>query len=83
MKRPLFAAAVALVAAVWTGLAAGWYDNPPPDPPDTEQCEKVSVLETAGFWFVTGQVCRKEEDKIWLQSVIINESYPYTEKNNM
>lgn len=80
MKRPLFAAAVALVAAVWTGLAAGWYDNPPPDPPDTEQYEKVSVLETAGFWFVTGQVCRKEEDKIWLQSVIINESYPYTEK---
>ncbi len=80
MKRPLFAAAAALTTAVWIGLTAGWYDNPPPGPPDTEQGEEASALETEDFWFITGQVCRKEEDKIWLQSVIINESYPYTEK---
>ena len=76
MKRPLFAAAAALTAAVWIGLTAGWYDNPPPGPPDTEQGEEASALETEDFRFITGQVCRKEEDKILLQSVIINESYP-------
>lgn len=66
MRRPLFAAAVAVVAVVWAGLAAGWYDDPPP--------------EQSSPWYVTGQVCRKEEDKIWLQSVIFNELTPYEEK---
>lgn len=80
MKRPLFAVAVVLVAAVWAGLAAGWYENPPPDLPQTEQGTEAAASAPPVSWFVTGQVCRKEEDKIWLQSVIINESYPYTEK---
>lgn len=80
MKRPLLAAAVVLVAAVWAGLAAGSYENPPPDIPETEQGTEAAASESVDSWFVTGQVCRKEEDKIWLQSVIINQSYPYTEK---
>ena len=74
MRRPLFAAAVAVVAVVWAGLAAGWYDDPPP-----ERADKSNVEQNAS-WYVTGQVCRKEEDKIWLQSVIINDSIPYEEK---
>lgn len=75
MKRPLFAAAVAVVAVVWAGLAAGWYDAPPPKRNDGSDVEQNSAS-----WYVTGQVCRKDEDKIWLQSVIINDSYPYEEK---
>lgn len=75
MKRPLFAAAVAVVAVVWAGLAAGWYDAPPPKRNDGSEVEQNSAS-----WYVTGQVCRKDEDKIWLQSVIINDTYPYEEK---
>lgn len=79
MKRPLFAAAVAVVAMVWAGLAAGWYDDPPPEQTVGEKVGQ-DVSERSSPWHVTGQVCRKEEDKIWLQSVIINESNPYEEK---
>lgn len=74
MRRPLFAAAVAVVAVVWAGLAAGWYDDPPPEWTDRSEVEQNAP------WYVTGQVCRKEKDKIWLQSVIINDSIPYEEK---
>lgn len=94
MKRPLFTAAVAVVAVVWAGLAAGWYDDPPPERTDTGNVKQsvseqsvpeselpgTSVPGDGTSWYVTGQVCRKEEDKIWLQSVIINESNPYAEK---
>lgn len=73
MRRPLFAAAVAVVAAVWVGLAAGWYDPPP-------GAEPVPALMQEAPLYVTGQVCRKEEDKFWLKSVIINETNPYEEK---
>lgn len=62
-----------MVAAVWAGLAAGRYDPPP------EQAREPDAQQSAP-WYVTGQVCRKEEDKIWLKSVIINESNPYEEK---
>lgn len=74
MRRPLFAAAVAVVAVVWAGLAAGWYDDPPPEWTDRSEVEQNAP------WYVTGQVCRKEKDKIWLQSVIINDSIPHEEK---
>lgn len=92
MRRPLFAAAVAVVAVVWAGLAAGWYDDPPPVRTGTEtagqnvpgQSVRGSIVpdasEQAAPWYVTGQVCRKEEDKIWLQSVLINATDPYEEK---
>lgn len=94
MKRPLFTAAVVVVAVVWAGLAAGWYDDPPPERIGTgnvsQSVSEQSVPESGlpgtsvpgdgTSWYVTGQVCRKEEDKIWLQSVIINESIPYAEK---
>ncbi|MCM1192614.1 MAG: DNA internalization-related competence protein ComEC/Rec2 [Butyrivibrio sp.] len=89
MKRPLFAAAAAVVAVLWAGLAAGWYENPPPERIGTEGAEQSilaqSTLAQQAPWYVTGQVCRKEEDKIWLKSVIIcdsdfNESIPYKEK---
>lgn len=84
MRRPLFAAAVAVVAAVWAGLAAGWYDNPPPERTFRGNVgvsvPGQEVSEQSSPWYVTGQVCRKEEDKIWLQSVIINETNPYEEK---
>ncbi|MCM1057455.1 MAG: competence protein ComEC family protein [Firmicutes bacterium] len=84
MKRPLFAAAAVVVAVVWTGLAAGWYEDPPPERTDMEGAGQ-STLEQQVPWYVTGQVCRKEEDKIWLKSVIINDSDfneldPYKEK---
>ncbi|MDE5589355.1 MAG: DNA internalization-related competence protein ComEC/Rec2 [Acetatifactor sp.] len=84
MKRPLFAVAVAVVAVVWAGLAAGWYDDPPPEWTDRLNVEQNApgqyTSEQSASWYVTGQVCRKENDKIWLQSVIINDSIPYEEK---
>ncbi|MDE6640729.1 MAG: DNA internalization-related competence protein ComEC/Rec2 [Acetatifactor sp.] len=84
MRRPLFAAAVAVVAVVWAGLAAGWYDAPPPEWTDRSNVEQIAsgqyTSEQSTSWYVTGQVCRKEEEKIWLQSVIINDSIPYEEK---
>lgn len=74
MKRPLFAAAAVCVAFVWVRLAAGRYEDPPPD-----QTGTVS-MKSGTSWCVTGQICQKEEDKFWLTSVIINESNPYEKK---
>lgn len=90
MKRPLFAAALLLVAVIWIRLAAGDGDSPG---------SAASQPETGAVLYVTGQVCQKEQQKIWLQSVTIiqngnifqdfsdseqnissTESYPYEEK---
>lgn len=65
MRRPLFLAALLLTAVIWIILAAGGFENPPPA---GREKEKLSAGETL---YVTGQVCRKEEQKIWLQSVTI------------
>ena len=70
MRRPLFAAAVAMVAVAWIRLAAGDCDSSPPIPADMEKSEV----------YVTGQVCQKEDNVIWLKSVIINDSIYYDEK---
>lgn len=68
MRRPLFAAALLLTAAVWIRLAAGDGGSSPSGENAAGQPESGAVL------YVTGQVCRKEEQKIWLQSVTINTS---------
>lgn len=70
MKRPLFAAAAAMVTIAWIRLAAGDSDSSPPIATDMEKSEL----------YVTGQVCQKEDNVIWLKSVIINDSIPYDEK---
>lgn len=70
MKRPLFAAAVAMVAVAWIRLAAGADDGSPPVPAYMEKQEL----------YVTGQVCQKEDNVIWLKSVTISDSIPYDEK---
>lgn len=83
MKRPLLAAAAAVTAVVWAGLLAGWYDDPPPERAGWENVGQASGEQSSSgreireLWSpcrVTGQVCRKEEDKIWLQSAAINDS---------
>ncbi len=66
MRRPLLAATIVLVATAWIRLAAGNYESPPSVETGTEKTEL----------YLTGQVCRKEDKKIWLQSVIINHSIP-------
>ena len=68
MRRPLFAAALFVTAAVWIWLAAGDGGSPPPRKAAAGQPESGAVL------YVTGQICRKEEQRIWLQSVTIYES---------
>ncbi|MCM1189896.1 MAG: ComEC/Rec2 family competence protein [bacterium] len=65
MKRPLFAAAMLLTAVIWLILAAGGFDSPPAGRITGEQ---LSAGETL---YITGQVCRKEEENIWLQSVTV------------
>lgn len=65
MKRPLFAVSLLLVAAAWVKLASGGWNSSPTEGIGTGQPETGAVL------YVTGQVCRKEEQKIWLQSVTV------------
>lgn len=74
MKRPLFAAAVVCVACVWVRLAAGGYENPPPGQTGMES------MQPGTSWCITGQVCQKEEDKFWVTSVIVNETFSYQDK---
>lgn len=70
MKRPLFAAAAAMVAVAWIRLAAGDCDSSPPVPACMEKQEL----------YITGQVCQKEDNVIWLKSVTISDSIPYDDK---
>lgn len=74
MKRPLFAAALFLVAVIWLWLAAGGGGSPGSA---GFQPESGAVL------YVIGQVCQKEEQKIWLQSVTViqNNSENYSSKS--
>lgn len=58
MKRPLFAVAFCLVAVAWIKLATGGYDYSPQWQPKDREILRV-----------TGRVCQKEEQKIWLDSV--------------
>lgn len=58
MKRPLLVVAMFLVAVSWMILATGGYERPP-----------VLPEEEHPFLQITGQVCQKEQDKIWLDSV--------------
>ena len=85
MKRPLFAVTLCLVAVTWIKLATGGYDNSPEWQP-----EDKAILQ------ITGQICQKEDQKIWLdsvtfcisnQSIQINHEFPFkviceTEKEN-
>lgn len=54
-----------LVAVVWIKLAAGGWESPPGEDSGTGWPEAGATL------YVTGQICQKEEKKIWLQSVTI------------
>ena len=65
VKRPLFAVCAFLVAVAWLRLMSGGYDSPPDGTLSLRQLEQGSAL------CVVGQVCKKEEQKIWLQSVSI------------
>lgn len=58
-KRPLLTVCVFLVAVAWLRLASGGYDSP------------TDVPEEGMEALVTGQVCKKEDQKIWLKSVVI------------
>lgn len=64
MRRPLFAAALLLTAAVWIWLAAGEGAVPPFG-------EAGGQLQPGAALYVTGQICGKEEQKFWLRSVTI------------
>jgi len=70
MRRPLFAATIVLVVTAWIRLAAGDYEGPP----------SVDAGSHYSEVYLTGRVCRKEDKKIWLESVIINQSIPYDYK---
>ena len=63
VKRPLLAVCTFLVAVAWLKLISGGYDGPPDVSLSLRQLEQETALR------VVGQVCKKEEQKIWLQSV--------------
>lgn len=65
VKRPLFAVCAFLVAVAWLRLMSGGYDSPPDGTLSLRQTEQRTAL------CVVGQVCKKEEQKIWLQSVSV------------
>lgn len=65
VKRPLLAVCAFLVAVAWLRLMSGGYDSPPDDSLSLQQLEQATALR------VVGQVCKKEEQKIWLQSVSV------------
>lgn len=69
-KRPLLTVCVLLVAVVWLRLASGGYDSP------------TEVPEEGMEALVTGQVCKKEEQKIWLKSVVIQCKSNQDQENN-
>lgn len=72
IKRPLFLAAAVLTAVLWIRLAAGGIGDSPPKSGGGQELRAGTAL------YVTGQVCRKEEKKIWLQSVTaVIEDNPY------
>lgn len=65
VKRPLLAVCAFLVAVAWLRLMSGGYDSPPDGTLSLRQLEQGTAL------CVVGQVCKKEEQKIWLQSVSV------------
>lgn len=65
VKRPLLAVCAFLVAVAWLRLMSGGYDSPPDGTLSLRQLEQGAAL------CVVGQVCKKEEQKIWLQSVSV------------
>lgn len=65
VKRPLLAVCAFLVAVAWLKLMSGGYDSPPDGTLSLRQLEQGAAL------CVVGQVCKKEEQKIWLQSVSV------------
>lgn len=72
MKRPLFAVTILLVAVAWINLMLGGFD-----PPADSVCYPFGVSEenvpsgTKQTICLSGQICHKEETKIWLDSVTI------------
>ena len=72
MKRPLFAVTILLVAVAWINLMLGGFD-----PPADSACYPFGVSEenvpsgTKQTICFSGQICHKEETKIWLDSVTI------------
>ena len=65
VRRPLLAVCAFLVAVAWLKLMSGGYDSPPDIGLSLRQLEQGTALR------VVGQVCKKEEQKIWLQSVSV------------
>lgn len=65
VKRPLLAVCAFLVAVAWLRLMSDGYDSPPDGTLSLRQLEQGTAL------CVVGQVCKKEEQKIWLQSVSV------------
>lgn len=65
VKRPLLAVCAFLVAVAWLRLMSDGYDSPPDGTLGLRQLEQGTAL------CVVGQVCKKEEQKIWLQSVSV------------
>lgn len=65
VKRPLLTVCAFLVAVAWLRLMSGGYDSPPDGTLSLRQLEQGAAL------CVVGQVCKKEEQKIWLQSVSV------------
>lgn len=65
VRRPLLAVCAFLVAVAWLKLMSGGYDSPPDGILSLRQLEQGAAL------CVVGQVCKKEEQKIWLQSVSV------------
>lgn len=78
IKRPLFLAAAVLTAVLWIRLAAGETGDSPPGSGGGWELRAGTAL------YVTGQVCRKEEKKIWLQSVTaVIEDNPYLQTDGL
>ncbi len=65
MRRPLLAVNMLLVAIAWIRLASGGWDSPPDEENKSVQFDNGTLL------YATGQVCQKEEQTIWLQSVTV------------
>lgn len=65
VKRPLLAVCAFLVAVAWLRLMSDGYDSPSDGTLSLRQLEQGTAL------CVVGQVCKKEEQKIWLQSVSV------------
>lgn len=65
VRRPLLAVCTFLVAVAWLKLISGGYDSPPDISLSLRQLEQGTALRAVG------QVCKEEEQKIWLQSVSV------------